>query len=214
MTPLMAYDLEQQEQMATMKAWWDRWGNLVAGGVTVVMLAVAGWFGWQYWQRTQAVAAATLYEEFVRQSAAKDTRARELAGRLIEKFGRTVYAPLAALTSAKALAEAGDPAGAKVQLRWVVERSGRAELVDLARVRLAGVLLDEKSFDEALQVLEAAPSAAGLTSVQDRRADVLAAQGKFDEARAAYQGALAAAGERHPLRGLIQQKLDALPAGS
>jgi predicted negative regulator of RcsB-dependent stress response len=214
MTPLMAYDLEQQEQMATMKAWWDRWGNLVAGAVTVVMLAVAGWFGWQYWQRAQSVAAATLYEEFVRQNAAKDARARELASRLIDKFGRTVYAPLAALASAKALADAGDAAGAKAQLRWVVAQSGRTELIDVARVRLAGVLLDEKAYDEALQVLESPPSAAGLASVQDRRADVLAAQGKFDEARAAYQGALAAAGERHPLRGLIQQKLDALPVGS
>jgi predicted negative regulator of RcsB-dependent stress response len=210
----MAYDLEQQEQMATMKAWWDRWGNRVAGGLTVVMLAVAGWFGWQYWQRTQAVAAATLYEEFVRQNAAKDTQAREIAGRLIEKYGRTIYAPLAALASAKSLADAGDPAGAKVQLRWVVERSGRAELVDLARVRLAGVLLDEKAYDEALQVLEAPPGAGAQTSLQDRRADILVAQGRFDDARAAYQGALAAAGERHPLRGLIQQKLDALPAGS
>jgi predicted negative regulator of RcsB-dependent stress response len=208
----MAYDLEEQEKLAALKAWWDEWGNTVSGVATVLLLIMAGWFGWQYWNRTQAQKANVVYEEFLRQSAAKDVRAKELADRLRDGFGGTVYAPLAALATAKTMHDAGDPAGAKAQLQWVIDKSGRAELVDIARVRLAGVLLDEKSYDEALRTLEPATGEAAVPTVEDRRGDVLAAQGKLDEARAAWQRAQKAAGERHPLRGLLQQKLEALPA--
>ncbi len=41
----MAYDLEEQEQLATIKAWWARWGNLVLTAVTVVLLAIAAFNG-------------------------------------------------------------------------------------------------------------------------------------------------------------------------
>jgi predicted negative regulator of RcsB-dependent stress response len=74
------------------------------------------------------------------------------------------------------------------------------------------VLLDEKKYDEALKALGGDVPAAQVTAVADRRGDVLVAQNKLDEARAAYTEALAKADPQHPLRQLIQLKLDALPA--
>jgi predicted negative regulator of RcsB-dependent stress response len=74
------------------------------------------------------------------------------------------------------------------------------------------VLLDEKKYDEALKALAGDVPAAQATAVADRRGDILVAQSKFDEARAAYGEALAKADAQHPLRQLIQLKLDALPS--
>ncbi|MFZ9505481.1 MAG: YfgM family protein, partial [Burkholderiaceae bacterium] len=50
----MAYDLEEQEQLESLKAFWKKYGNLLMTGLTVVLLAVAGWRGWGWYQQQQA----------------------------------------------------------------------------------------------------------------------------------------------------------------
>lgn len=208
----MAYDLEEQEQLATIKAWWERWGNLVLTTVTVVLLAIAAFNGWRWYERHEAGNAGVLYEEFVGALDGTDVgRKKELAGTLIERYGRTVYAPMAALQIAKVNFEAGDMGAARAQLRWVIDKSGHAELVQIARLRLAGILLDEKAHDEALKLLSGDVPEALLASFADRRGDVLMAMGKAEDARAAYEEALGKAGAQHPMRQIIQLKLDALP---
>jgi len=209
----MAYDLEEQEQLASIKAWWERWGNLVLTAVTVVLLAIAAFNGWRWYERHEAGNAAVLYDEFVGTLDGADLgRKKELAGTLIERYGRTVYAPMAALLIAKVNLEAGDTGAARAQLRWVIDKSGHPELVQIARLRLAGVLLDEKAYDEALQLLAGEVPEALAASFADRRGDVLMAMGKAEEARGAYREALDKAGAQHPMRPIIQLKLDALPA--
>ena len=111
-----------------------------------------------------------------------------------------------------AVADAGSMAKAAEQLQWVIDKSGHDELAAIARVRLAGVLLDEKKYEQALKALTFEVPTTYLPAVLDRRGDVLAAQNKTDEARAAYQRALDTADAQHPLRPIIQIKLDALPA--
>ena len=210
----MSYDLQEQEQVDALKGWWRAHGNWVTSAATVVLLAVVAYQGWSWYGLRQAAAASALYEEFERAAASKDpkdaTKARDLVGTLIEQHGSTVYATIAALRAAKSNIEAGDPKTAKAQLTWAAEHGGQKELALLARVRLAGVLLDEKAYDQALQTLKVDVPDAFVAEFADRRGDVYAAQGKVADARAAYAEALAKAGAQ-PLRSLIQMKLDALP---
>jgi predicted negative regulator of RcsB-dependent stress response len=211
----MAYDLEEEERLAALKAWWQEYGNWIAGGVAALVLALAAYSGWRWYERREAAAASVMYDEFQRALADKQiAHAREVAGGLIEHHGSTEYAVLAALGAAHANVEAGDLAAAKAQLQWVIDRSGRAEFAALARVRLAGILLDEKAYDAALKLLQGDVPANAAVEFADRRGDVLAAQGRNAEARAAYGEALAKAGPQDPLRSLIQLKLDALPAAA
>ena len=97
---------------------------------------------------------------------------------------------MAALSSAKAAATGGDLAGAKTQLKWVMDNARDEDIRDIARLRLAGVLLDEKSYAEALALVDAkvSESLAGLYA--ELKGDILSAQGKTAEARASYQLAL------------------------
>ena len=60
-TTMATYDLEEQEQLDELKTWWTMYGNLVTGILVVVALAVAGWQGWNWWQRQQAVKASAVY---------------------------------------------------------------------------------------------------------------------------------------------------------
>lgn len=211
----MAYDLQEQEQLAELKAWWAKYGNFILTLVTVVLFGVAAYNGWRWYERQQAGQAALLYEQMARALEANDpARAKEVAGSLIERHRRTVFASLAALQAARMNHDAGDLASARAQLQWVIEKSGQPELALVARVRLAGVLLDDKSYDEALKALAISVPASHAVAFADRRGDIYAAQGKLEDARRAWREALERAEPQHPLRGLIEFKLDALPAAS
>ncbi|WP_428825150.1 YfgM family protein [Azonexus sp. IMCC34842] len=205
------YDLEEQEQIATLKTWWKMYGNLVSGVITVFCLVVIGWQGWNWYQRSQSGQASAIYNVLEQAVAAGDAqKVKGAAGELAEKFGRTTYASLGALLAAKQSFDAGDLKTAKAQLGWAAEH-GKDEIKDLARLRLAAVQLDEKAYDEALKQLEASHAPTFDARFLELKGDVLTAQGKKPEARAAYKAALDKA-ENKPGAGqqLIQQKLDSL----
>lgn len=219
---MAAFDLEEQEQISELKTWWRMYGNLVTAVLLAVALALAGWQGWNWYQRSQAGQAAAIYGVVQQAAAERDVkRVREAAGELTEKFSGTAYAAMAALTSAKLQFEAGDLKNAKVQLQWVAEKAADAEFRDLGRLRLAHVLFDEKALDEALKVLGEEPLPAFAPRFSELKGDILAAQGKKAEAVAAYRAALdrlevgqkasgGATGRETNYRELLQLKADSL----
>lgn len=205
------YDLEEQEQIDSLKTWWKMYGNLVTGVVLVASIGVVGWQGWNWYQRSQSAQASAIYGVLEQAVATRDAqKVKAAAGELAEKFGRTNYASLGALLAAKQSFDAGDLKTAKAQLSWVAD-NGKDELKDLARLRLAAVQLDEKAYDEALKQLDAAHAAAFDAHFQELKGDVFTAQGKKSEAKAAYKAALdKSEGKAGPTRELLQQKLDSL----
>ena len=208
----MAYDLQEQEQLDTMKAWWARFGNLVTWLVTIALLAYAGWAGWNYYLRNQATQAGQLYESLQKAVALKDApTVQRAASDMQQKFPRTAYAQMSGLIAAKVAVDANDLASAKGQLQWVAQHGIDEEYKAIARVRLAGILLDEKSFDDALKQLNEKFPDAFASVVLDRKGDVLVAQNKLAEAKEAYQQALEKMDLKNPGRQLLQLKLDALP---
>jgi predicted negative regulator of RcsB-dependent stress response len=206
----MAYDLEEQEQIATLKAWWDKYGNLTSWVLIAGLAAYSGWQGWNYYQRNQAGAASALYDELQNAVQAKDNaKVLRAAGDMESKFGSTAYAPMAALVAAKSAFEANDLKSAKAQLQWAADH-GADEFKAIAKIRLAGVLLDEKAYDEALKALAGDVPSQFAAGIADRKGDILAAQNKLAEARAAYQAALDATDKKNPGRQLIQLKFEAI----
>ena len=211
----MAYDVEQQESIATLKGWLEEYGAWVLGTALVVLAVFSGNWGWHWYERRESAAAAQVYEQYEQALAASDPgKAKNLAATLLQEHASSAYAAFAALHQARLSLDAGDATAAKEQLRWVIDKSGNKELAALARIRLAGVLLDEKAYDEGLALLQADAPAALAAEIADRRGDFYLAQGKTAEARGAYAKALEQAGAKNPLRSLIQNKLDALPAAS
>lgn len=216
------YDLEEQEQLDSIKTWWKMYGNLVTGVITAAALGVVAWQGWNWYQRGQAAQASAIYGVLEQAAAVKDSqRVKTAAGELAEKFGGTTYAPLGALVAAKISFDAGDLKTAKAQLTWAAD-NGKDELKDVARLRLAAILLDEKAYDEALKQLDSAHAPAFDARFAELKGDVLTAQGKKAEAKAAYQGAIAKLEDKAdatvlgkkggPYREVLQQKLDSLGA--
>jgi predicted negative regulator of RcsB-dependent stress response len=209
---LQNLDLEEQEQLAELKAWWKQYGNLVLLAVIAAALAVAAWNGWRWYQGSQAAQASALYDTLAKAAGAGDAKAlRDAGGALTENFPRTLYASMGALAAARFHFDRNELKSAKAQLQWVVERSPSEEYREIARLRLAHVLLDEKAYDEALKLLEAKPLEAYAAQVAALRGDVLLAKGQRAEAVAAYRLALEKAGSQAgAFRDSVQLRLDAL----
>ena len=212
---MSTYDLEEQEQIAALKAWWRQYGNLVIAVVVGIALAVSGVLGWRAYQASQANQASTIYSELRKAAGTRDVKkVRDLAGAILEQFPRSAYAPLAAFVSAKAHFESGDLKTARAQLEWVVERARDPEYQSIARLRLANVLMDEKDHTGALKALEAKPEPSFEARFAETRGDIYVQQGKRSDARAAYQTALEKARPRDAAtRELLQLKLDTLGEG-
>jgi predicted negative regulator of RcsB-dependent stress response len=212
----MAYDLEEQEQLEGLRAFWNQYGNFILTVITIVLFAIAGYRGWGWYQDRQSLEAASVFEELRAAAEKKDVgKAKEAAGVIFEKYGGTVYAQMAAMIAARVYVDAGDLKSAKAPLQWATEHAVDDEFRHVARVRLAGILLDEKAYDEALKLVspEAPGRFAGLYA--DRRGDILLAQKRLVEARSAYQQALEQLEPTSPLKRLVQIKFDSLSgAGS
>jgi predicted negative regulator of RcsB-dependent stress response len=204
-------DLEEQEQLEQLKYFWKQYGNLINAVLIAVLLAVAGWNLFQYWQRSQAAQAAALYDEVERVASAGDTaRLDRVLGDMKDKFSFTTYAQQAGLLAAKAYFDAGKPDAAKAALTWVAEKSSDEGYQAIARLRLAGILLDAKAYDEALKQLSGTFPAEFAALVADRRGDVYMAQGKKAEAGAEYLKAFNGLDEGSEYRRLVDVKLAAL----
>ena len=210
---MAVYDLEEQEQIDEMKAWWKQYGGLVILVAVVALLTVAGMRGWSYYQSKQGLEAGELYTQLQGALGANDPKkVQDIAAVITDRYKRTGYAAFAALAAARAAADSGDRAAAKSRLQWAIDNARDTETKDIARLRIAAVLLDEKNYDEALKLVETQHGDTFSALYEDLKGDVLVAQGKPQEARAAYQTALDKSESKSGYRALVQVKLDALGA--
>jgi predicted negative regulator of RcsB-dependent stress response len=208
---MAVYDLEEQDKLDDLKAWWKQWGNTIAGVVIAACVGVIGVQGWRWWSMHQAEQASVLYNAVSAAARANDTaKARDAMAQLADRFGGTGYTPRAALIVAALLFDSGDKAGAKAQLASVIDKDAEDELKQIARLRLAAILFDDKQYDEALRTLDAKHDESFAGIYADLRGDILAAAGRADEARAAYQTALTRLDAKSPYRNFVQVKLDTL----
>ncbi|WP_137009394.1 YfgM family protein [Aquitalea aquatilis] len=207
----MAYDLQEQEQIDSMKAFWQQWGKLISGAVVAISVAYLGYKAFGYYQSAQASKAAVVFADVEQAAQSQDlAKVRSSAGLLQSDYSSTAYAADAALLAAKMAFEKNDLATAQAQLSWVVQNVKDESMVAVAHLRLATIELDQKRYDAAIAELGQAHPSAFDALFLDQKGDVHAAKGDKAAARDAYKAALAKLVGESPNRQFIQTKLDAL----
>jgi predicted negative regulator of RcsB-dependent stress response len=207
----MALDLEEQEQLDEAKVWWKLHGNKVIWGVTLFLLAAAGWRAWETWTRNQAAEASMLFDQAVQATSLNDLKtAKDAAGRIMENHARSAYAAPAAWLAGHINYETGDLKSARAQYEYALDHARDDGARQLARLRLAALLFEQKDLAGAQKLLDEAfdPAFQGLAG--QLKGDILVAQGKTAEARAAYKLALEKLGDKSPLKPLVEIRLDGL----
>ena len=206
-------DLQEQEQVDALKAFWQQYGNLITWALVAALLVYAGITGWQWWQREQATHAGAMFDEFERALNAGDLdKTARVFADLKERYPRTAYAQQAGMLAAKVQFDKGLGDDARASLTWVIEHAVESDYRSLGRLRLAALLLEAKQYDEALKQLDGVPAGPYAALAADRRGDVMLAQGKKDDARAAYQQAFKSMDDKVEYRRLVDAKLTALGA--
>lgn len=204
-------DLEEQEQLDQLKHFWKQYGNLITWALIAVLGTFASWNFYQYWQRSQATQASAMYDEVERVVNSTDTAKIDRAfGDMKERFASTTYAQQAGLLVAKRYYSAGQVDAAKAALSWVADKSSDPGYQALAKLRLAGLLMETKAYDEALKQLGGSFPASFEALVADRKGDILLLQGKKPQAVAEYEKAFRSFEERTEYRRLVEVKLNSL----
>lgn len=208
----MAYDLEEQEQLAQLKAWWDKYGTITMGLLSLVLIMVLGWQGWNWYETNQTQQARGYYDALERaaaeQGADSAPRIQAAIQTLQADFPETDYAARAALVASEALVRRNELAAAAQPLIWLAQ-SNHVALAPVAKLRLAGLYLDQGQYDQALSVLDTPPDSFKALYA-DRRGDIFFAQGKREQALAAWQEAIELLGPADALTNVVQLKIDTM----
>lgn len=203
-------DLQEQEQLDDLKAFWAKWGNLITTLLTLGLLAFAGLNGWNWWQRSEGLKASVLYDQVEQAAQAKDVDKTQRMWLLMKdqvpRLATTSYPSQAALLAAGVMQAAGKNELAQQDLEWATEH-GPATLKELAQLRLAGLHLEAKRFPQAEAALAKVLSPSYAALVADRRGDLALLQGQADKAREFYKTAYQAMTAEQPYRQLIEAKL-------
>ena len=208
---MAVYDLDEQDQIDELKAWWARFGGAITVGLVLAVLVIGGVQGWRWWNGMRAEDASVLYAAVSDAARTKDpAKAKDAIAQITDKYAGTGYAPRAALLYAKMLYESGDRKGAAAQYMWAVEHAKEDELQAIARFRLAQVQIDDKQYDAALATLDAKHPDTFDGVFADLRGDAFAAAGRAADARSAYETALGKLDPKSPYRSYVQVKHDAI----
>jgi len=186
----MALDLEEQEQIANLKSFWNRFGKYIIGVVTVALFTYAAFSGWNWYQRSQSAEAAKLYETLLGTLTKNERDKTYLAADdLQKKFAGTAYAAMGSLVAAKIAADANDGAKAQIYLKWAANKASDDAYRALAQLRLVGLLIDQgtdSTMSEADQILKGKAVKGFEPLWIERRGDWFLAQKKTADARTQY----------------------------
>ncbi len=206
----MREDLEQQEQLAAIKGFWADNKKWILPLIVVLAVGSASFNGWTWWKERQAVQASEALFAMEGALSQQDLDKAQVAYRaLTEGFGGSAQAALGGLQIAKAYVATGDLAKARETLSRVADKAPQ-EFAWVAKVRLAGVLLDENNAKAALDVLAGKPPKAFEPLVNDRKGDVYAALGQTQEARNAWKLAAEGLGPQSPSKEIVLRKLQTI----
>lgn len=204
-------DLEEQEQLEQLKAFWKRWGNAITWLLTLALLCYAGWTGWNYWQRNQAAKAGAMFSELERAAQAGDVaKGTTVFNAMKSDFGSTGYTAQGALMAAKLQLDKGKGDEARATLTWAADNAKGDAYRDLARLRLSALQMESKQYAEAGKTLDAVKSADFGPLVADRRGDLALLQNKPDEARTQFKKAYDGMDKQLDYRRLLEAKLATL----
>ena len=207
--------LTEQEQIEILKNWIKQYSLVILGGVLLAVIIISGWRYWQDRQQKILSHASAVYDEMLTMRAQNDKAATLIqANKLFAHYSRTTYGPMAALMLARDAVTKKEYDAAKTQLQWVIDHSRVAALRQVARLRLARVLIATNKPEDGLHVLDTVEDKTYNGLIDEVKGDAYFAMKNTKMARQSYQQALEQLPNAEVVRPLLQMKFDNLSTTS
>jgi hypothetical protein len=148
-------EVEEDLRRDQIKALWNRFGNIVIAVAVLVVVATAGFRGYQYWTGQQAAKSGDAYIKAVELSGQgkQDEAVKQLEE--LAKSGSGDYPALARLRIAGEIEDKGDRAGAIAAFDAIATDTSFDEaLRAVARLRAGLIAVDVENFDQVKARLE------------------------------------------------------------
>ncbi len=147
-------EVDEEVRREQLKKLWDKYSIFIVAGALLIIAAVGGWRGYQYFEAKKAAEAGGAFDKAVELSDANKHAEAEAAFNELAAKAPSGYRMLARLRAAAEVASRDPKAAAKLYDDIAADRSVGAEQQDLARIRAAGLLVDSAAYSEMLQRLE------------------------------------------------------------
>ncbi|MEO8400606.1 MAG: tetratricopeptide repeat protein [Gammaproteobacteria bacterium] len=203
--------LTEQEQVQQLKNWIKQYGLTILIGILLALAITTGWRYWQNYRNKILSHASIVYDEMLTLRAQNNTDGASVqAKKLVSHYPRTPYAQMAALMLARdAVLKKNYPESIN-QLTWVLNHSKEQSIREIARIRLARILITQKKPDAALDFLKKVDDKSFVGLIDEVRGDAYIARNEANAARKAYQLALAEIPNAEITRPILQMKYDNL----
>jgi predicted negative regulator of RcsB-dependent stress response len=208
--PLAEY-LTEQEQVELLKSWIKQYSATILLGIVLAAVAI---FGWRYWQEREAKLeshASLIFDEMLTARTQRNAEAVTLTtNKLAAHYSRTVYGSFAALMQAREAVNQHQFAEAEKKLNEVIHHSHVASLKQIARLRLARILIATGEANKGIEALNTVddPHFEGL--IDEVKGDAYLALNQPTTARQWYGAALQALPDAETIYPLLQIKYDNL----
>jgi predicted negative regulator of RcsB-dependent stress response len=183
--------LSEKEQIDQIRSWWSEHGGYIIFGVAAGALLL---FGWNYYQNSKLEAqleASALYESLTNSVADGNLEQAEVAAdELGTSFADTSYEAQSKLAMARLYMDKNRDQDAADALSALLEGSASPEVKQLARLRLARILLYQDKPQEVVDLLEGQDGAGFAPAYGEVLGDAYHALDRIKDAEAAYQAVL------------------------
>lgn len=203
--------LTEQEQVELLKNWIKQYSLVIIAGVALAAIAI---FGWRYWQARQTnilFHASAIYDEMLTMRAQNNATGTQVqAEKLFSHYSKTTYGQMAAFMLARNAVAAKNYPEAEKHLNWIISHSSIASLRQIARIRLARVLIAENKAADGIKVLEKVDDKSFNGLTEEVKGDAWLTMNNISKARDAYKNALSELPNAETIRPLLQMKYDNL----
>lgn len=210
--PLTEY-LTEQEQIELLKNWIKQYSLVILAGVVLAVVAIFSWRSWQQRQTRILTHASSHYDLMLTKRAQNDSVGTVTQSqKLLEHYPKTAYGQMAAFMLAREAVIKHNYPEAQTQLNWVIKHSNIPSLRQIARLRLARILITLQKPEEGIKVLKKIDDKSFNGLIAEVKGDAYLAMKNPSLARDAYQQALSDLPNAETIRPLLQMKYDNLAA--
>jgi hypothetical protein len=147
-------EVDEEVRREQFKKLWDRYGFLVIALAVLIVAAVGGWRGYEWWEAKKAAEAGAAFEAAATLAEQGKHEEAEAAFAKLSASGTTTYRILAKFREAAEVARRDPRAAVAIYDQLAADSSIGRVLQDLATLRAGMLLVDTAPYEEVRQRLE------------------------------------------------------------